>query len=72
MWYQGNCVNSAIIFNNSYVANPCCPNPCQNWGVCVQNTSTGSLFCKCQSNVTYSGNENEFIKYKFLKFFFLF
>ncbi len=71
MCYQGNCVNSAIMFNNSFIANPCNPNPCQNGGVCVQNATTGSLYCKCPANVAYSGNEIGFIKYKFLNFFFL-
>jgi hypothetical protein len=66
MCYQGNCVNSVIIFNNSYVANPCKPNPCQNGGVCVQNSTTGLLFCKCQPNVTYLGNKIGFNKNRFL------
>ncbi len=56
MCYQGNCINSAIMFNNFITGNPCIPNPCQNGGTCMQNSTTGSLFCKCKPNVTYLGN----------------
>jgi hypothetical protein len=56
MCYQGNCVDSAIMFNNTYIPNPCDPNPCQNNGICMQNSTTGSLFCKCKPKVIYEGN----------------
>jgi hypothetical protein len=57
MCYQGNCVDSAISFNSSYIPNPCDPNPCQNGGTSMRNSTTGSLFCKCQPNVIYEGNK---------------
>ncbi len=66
MCYQGNCVDSAMRLNNSNVANLCDHNTCQNGGICDQNSTTGSLFCKCQPNLTYSGIEIGLIKYKFL------
>ena len=47
MCYQGNCVNSATLYNNNVVVNtnPCIPNPCKNGGFCFQNATT--VYCGC-------------------------
>ena len=57
MCYQGNCVNSAPYFKNTVkYGNPCNPNPCLNGGICSQNATTSSLFCKCSAGKSYLGN----------------
>jgi hypothetical protein len=48
------------MFNKSINGNPCIPNPCQNGGICMQNSTTGSLFCKCEPNAKYAGNTFRF------------
>ncbi len=54
------------MLNNPIRGNPCDPNPCQNGGVCLQNLTTGSLFCKCPTNVIYTGNKFDFANLIFL------
>ena len=56
MCYQAKCVDGSKILKNATFKNPCEPNPCQN-GVCRRNTTTGLLFCDCQSNIKYAGKE---------------
>ena len=66
MCYQGNCVNSALYLKNATLGNPCVPNPCQNGGICVQNATTASLFCKCSAGKTYIGmNTLKLIDYSY-------
>ena len=55
MCYQGNCVNAAPLFKNVSLGNPCNPNPCKNRGVCIFNSTTYSVYCKCQSGLNYTG-----------------
>ena len=55
MCYQGNCVNSAPYFSNVAIGNPCIPNPCQNGGLCIQNATTSTLYCRCSANKIYTG-----------------
>ena len=55
MCYQGRCVNSALYLKNATLGNPCNPNPCKNGGICVQNTETSLLSCKCSFGKNYTG-----------------
>ena len=56
MCYQGNCVNSASFFKTVVVSDPCNPNPCQNRGICIKNSTTSSVFCHCSPGSSYKGN----------------
>lgn len=55
MCYQGNCVNSANIFYDVTLGNPCNPNPCNNGGLCILNNVTSSLVCRCSAGKAYIG-----------------
>lgn len=62
MCYRATCVDaSTVVSNINITANPCIPNPCKNGGICVQNITTSSLFCKCPYGKNFSGNS---ISYK--------
>ena len=57
MCYQAKCVDaSTVMFNRNITTDPCVPNPCQNGGICLQNATTSSLFCRCPYRKKYGGS----------------
>ncbi len=55
MCYQSLCVDSSAYLLNTTLKNLCSPNPCQNGGICSQNATTGTIFCKCAPGKNYAG-----------------